>query len=219
MYTKRFVITFLSFFWIISVSHISFGEDTIPFKADRITAELAQGRERTLLSGNAEFKTGSMVVRADTIELYGDDFIYALCTGNVNVTDQEKGINLQADKLFYNRKEDITRIQGNAVMEDTENEIVIKGGIIENREKEGVVLIQVGVRILKKDLVCRSQMARYMRDEERLELSGAPVVFWKGDEFRAMKIFFDLEKEEVQLERNVEATIKLKDESEEENIE
>jgi lipopolysaccharide export system protein LptA len=219
MFKKSFLITLLSCFCIVSASRFCFGEDTIPFKADRITAELAQGRERTVLSGNAEFISGSMVVRADTIELYGDDFIYALCTGNVTVSDRERGFNLQADKLFYNRQEEITRIQGNAVMEDTENEIVIKGGIIENREKEGIVLIQVGVRILKEDLVCRSQMARYLRDEERLELSGAPVVFWKGDEFRAMKIFFDLEREEVQLERNVEATIQLEEESEEENVE
>lgn len=219
MSKKSFLTALLSCLWILSALHYAFSEDTIPFKADRITAELAQGRERTVLSGNAEFASGSMVVRADTIELYGEDFIYALCTGNVTVSDQEKGFNLQADKLFYNRQEEITRIQGNALMEDTENEIVIKGGIIENREKEGVVLIQVGVRILKEDLVCRSQMARYLRDEERLELSGAPVVYWKGDEFRAMKIYFDLEREEVQLERNVEAKIKLEEESQEENLE
>jgi lipopolysaccharide export system protein LptA len=76
------------------------------------------------------------------------------------------------------------------------------------------VLIQVGVRILKEDLTCRSQMARYFREENRLELSGAPVVYWKGDEFRAMKILFDLDKEEVQLERNVEATILLEEDAE-----
>lgn len=190
-----------------------FAEESIPFKADRISAELAQGRERTLLSGNAEFRSGSMLVRADTIELYGENFIFAQCTGNVTVVDSEEGFNLRADKLYYNRRDKITRIQGNAVMEDLENEIVIKGGIIENNEAEGIVLIQVGVRILKEDLVCRSQVARYFRNESRLELTGAPVVFWKGDEFRAMKILFDLEKEEVQLERNVEATIQLEDDS------
>ena len=189
------------------------GQETIPFKADRITAELAQGRERTVLSGNAQFTSGSMVVQADTIELYGEDFNFAQCTGRVRVVDRERGLNLRADKLFYNRSEEITRIQGNAVMEDMENEMVIKGGIIEHREQEGIVLIQVGVRILQEDLTCRSQMARYFRGENRLELSGAPVVYWKGDEFRAMKILFDLDKEEVQLERNVEATILLEEQA------
>jgi lipopolysaccharide export system protein LptA len=196
-----------------------FPDDIIPFKADRITAELAEGRKRTVLSGNAQFSSGSMVVRADTIELFGEDFIYAQCSGNVHVEDEEKGWALWADRLFYNRRDDITLIQGNAVMEDSKNEIVIKGGIIENREKDGIVLIQVGVRILKDDLTCRAQTARYFRNEDRLELTGMPVVYKNGDEFRARRIFVDLANEKVRMEGDVQAEVKVREETEEESVE
>ena len=95
---------------------------------------------------------------------------------------------IRCDKLFYNRRDKVIRLNGNAVMEDKKNEIVVKGGLIENREKEDVTFIQVGARILKKDLTCRSHMARYFREEQMLELYGEPQVIKDGDVYKAAKI-------------------------------
>ena len=188
--------------------------DSISFHADTMRAELAKGKERTVLAGNAELVSEDLVINADIIELYGEDFIFALCTGNVTVVNHKKGLTITSDKLFYNRRDKIARIQGNAVLEDRENELVVKGGVIEIRDKEDIVLVQIGVRILKEDLVCRSQMARYFRSEQRLELSGMPVVLWKDDEYRATKIFVDLESDEVQMEGDVQAQVKYKEKQE-----
>ena len=101
-------------------------------------------------------------------------------------------------------------------MEDRKNEIVIKGEVLENRDEEGVTLIQVAVRILKEDLVSRSQTARYYRDENRLELSGSPVVQWKGDTYQAARIQIDLENDSIQLEGDVKAEVHYEEEGEEE---
>jgi lipopolysaccharide export system protein LptA len=190
--------------------------DSISFHADSMEAELAKGKERTVLTGNATLTSEDLVIRADVIELYGEDFIFAQCSGNVRVSNKKKGWEVVSDKLYYNRRDKITRIQGNAVMEDKENEVVLKGGIIENRDEQNLILVQIGVRILKEDLVCRSQMARYFRDEKTLELSGMPYVLYKEDEYRATKIYVDLETDEVEMEGDVQAEVQYQEEEEEE---
>ena len=177
--------------------------DTFTFSGDRLEADLAKGRERTLLWGNARLLSEQFVIEADSIELYGEDFNLALCRGRVRITDTKNDASFSCDLVHYDRKEKIIRLQGGAVMEDRKNEMVIKGELLENRDKEGVTLIQIGVRILKKDLASRSQMARYFRDEDRLELSGLPVVRWKGDTYRAARIRVDLKNDKIQLEGSV----------------
>lgn len=188
--------------------------DNISFSGDSMQADLASGRERTILTGNAYLKTEDTVIYADKIELYGNDFIFALCTGNVHVINSKKNIEITSDWLFYNRDDELFRIQGNAVMEDKENEIVIKGGLIENRDKEDITIIQVGVRILKEDMICRAQMARYFRDEQKLELYGMPFVIKNDDEYKATRIFIDLDNDEIQLEGDVTAQVEYEDNKE-----
>ncbi len=191
--------------------------DNISFSGDSMQAELASGRERTILTGNAYLETEDTIIYADRIELYGEDFIFALCTGNVLVINSEKQMEITCDWLFYDREDDLFRIQGNAVLEDMENEIIIKGGLIENRNEEDITIVQVGVRILKENMICRAQMARYFRDEQKLELYGMPIVIWGDDEYKATRIYIDLENDEIQLEGDVSAQVEY--EEDEENVE
>jgi lipopolysaccharide export system protein LptA len=210
---SRFFLTFPIFFFLISAGLFS---DNISFSGDFMQADLAEGRERTVLTGNAYLKSNDFVIYADRIELYGEDFIFAECSGNILVINEKKGITITCEKLFYNRRDEILRLENNAVMEDTENEIIIKGGLIENRDKEDITIIQIGVRILKEDMVCRSQLARYFREEQRLELYGLPEVIWKDDQYEATRIFVDLENDEVTLEGDVSAEVIYTKEEEEE---
>lgn len=190
--------------------------DTFSFSGDRLDAELAKGRERTILSGNAKMISEQFVIQANSIELYGEDFNLALCRGAVRITDTKNDASFSCNELHYDRREKVIRLQGNAVMEDRKNEMVIKGELLENRDKEGVTLIQVGVRILKKDLASRSQMARYFRDEDRLELSGLPVVRWKGDTYRAARIYIDLKKDTIRLEGAVSGEVSYEEKKKDE---
>ncbi len=173
--------------------------DTFSFKGDKMETVLAEGKERTVLTGNVEIIADENVITADRVELYGKDFNFVRCSGNVDVKNAKRGIHLISDNLFYNRKEKVVRVQGRAVMEDKKNEIVAKGGFLEDWQNDDITIIQIGVRILKKDLVSRSEFARYLRKENKLELSGMPVVFWKGDEYRASKIFINLDTNEIKL--------------------
>jgi len=169
---------------------------------------LAKGKERTVLSGNAEVQTEDNLIRADRVELYGEDFRYVACEGNVLIVNEQKGIQVTCQRLFYNREEKVVRVRGNVIMLDEQNEVVVKGGYLENWEDSDETLVQIGVRILKEDLVCRAEYARYQRSEDKLELSGMPVVNWKGDEYRALKIYIDLNTDTIRLEGDIRGKVR-----------
>ena len=108
------------------------GAGTFSFSGDSMETVIAEGRERTLLTGNAEVITGENRIRAERMELYGSNFRYIRCQGGVSVVNEEKGIELSCQELFYNREEKIIRVSGNVVMLDKKNEIVVKGGFLQN---------------------------------------------------------------------------------------
>jgi lipopolysaccharide export system protein LptA len=173
------------------------------FSGNRVQTVFAKGKEHTLLSGNARVISDDNNITADSIELYGKDNTYVICNGNVRLINTKKGMELTCEKMFYDRKLKKSRVQGNAVMVDRENQLVVKGGFIEDNEEQDITIIEIGVRILKEDMACRSEFARYFRKEKKLELSGMPIVNWKGDEYRASKIYIDLDKDEITLEGEV----------------
>jgi lipopolysaccharide export system protein LptA len=185
---------------------------TFSFSGDRMETVMAEGRERTLLTGSAEVVTEDNRIRAEEMELYGENFRYIRCRGDVQVLNEKKGIELSCDELFYNRDKKLIRVTGSVVMLDKKNEIVVKGGFLENWEERDETIVQIGVRILKKDLVCRSEYARYFREEDRLELSGMPRVTWKGDEYTAMRITIDLAEDTIRLEGDIRGEVKAEKE-------
>lgn len=185
----------------------SLAAETFEFSSNRTSIVFAEGRERTVLSGNARVVSDETVIEAESIEIFGEDFRYATAEDSVYVEDLERGIRLTSQSLFFDREEDIIRAEGSAVMEDLDNDLVVKGGIIEHRTEEELSTVQVGVRILGEDLTARGEFARYQRDTQNLELSGLPVVFWKGDEYRASRIIMNLDTEEITLQGEVRGSV------------
>ena len=177
---------------------------------------LAEGRERTLLTGNVTLVADDIEITAERIELYGEDLNFALSEGGVRVVQPEQGIEIASDSLLFDRRDRVVRIQGEALLIDHDNEMVIKGGFLEHWERRDETLIQIGVRILSEDLVARAQFVRYHRGDQTVTLSGLPVVTWKGDEYRAARIFIDLDEDRIVLEGTVsgELSTAAEDESE-----
>jgi lipopolysaccharide export system protein LptA len=196
----------------IAAAAIPAGAETFSYSGDSVRATLAKGSERAVLTGHATVRSDDVLITADEIELLGEDFTVALATGSVRVADAKRGIDLTASDLWYDRDAKIARIKGNAEMADLENEIVVKGGFLEDRDEEGLTIVQIGVRIFRKDMVCRSEFAKYWRDKEILELTGMPWVSRKGDEYRATKITINLDTEEIVLEGSVQGTAAVEEE-------
>jgi lipopolysaccharide export system protein LptA len=186
----------------------SAGGDVFTFKADRMTGGRASGKEIILLSGNAEVRADNLLLRADRIEMQGENNQFIDCSGNVWGMEEEKNILFQTDRLRYDRNLKIARLEGNSTLEDKENEIVAKGRFIEYDDEAEITVFQISVRLFKDEMVCRSEYAVYRRQEKLLDLSGFPVVFKKSDEFRADRIRVDLETDDVTMEGSVSGSIK-----------
>jgi lipopolysaccharide export system protein LptA len=166
------------------------------------------GKELTVLTGAAEVRSDNLLLKADRIEIHGDDNEFIDCSGGVWGNEEAKEIFFQTDRLRYDRKLKIARLEGNATLEDKKNQIVAKGRFIEYDDQAEVTVFQVAVRLFKDTMVCRSEYAVYRRTEKLLDLSGFPVVFKKNDEFRADRIRVDLDTDDVTMEGTVSGSIK-----------
>ena len=182
--------------------------DVFSFKADRMTGGSASGREITILTGNAEVRSDKLLLKADRIEIQGSDNQFVDCFGNVQGLEEEKEILFETDRLRYDRKLKIARLEGNSTLEDRKNEIVAKGRFIEYDDQSEVTVFQISVRLFKDNLVCRSEYAVYRRTDKILSLSGFPVVYKKDDEFRADRIRVDLDTDDVFMEGDVSGSLK-----------
>jgi lipopolysaccharide export system protein LptA len=182
--------------------------DTFSFKADRMTGGKALGKEMTVLTGSAVVFSDDLVLRADRIELQGEDNRYIDCSGSVQGTDEKKGIHFTTQRLRYDRQTKVARLEGDSVLEDKENSVVAKARFIEYDDPTGKTVLQIMVRIFKDNLVCRSEYALYRRKEKILDLSGFPVVYKDGDEFRADRMRVDLETDDVAMEGGVTGVLK-----------
>ncbi|MCL2792088.1 MAG: hypothetical protein FWD87_03280 [Spirochaetaceae bacterium] len=199
---------FLLLFLIFMISgNYCMASDTFTFSGDNFSSIMSRGREYTVLSGNARIVSGSTTINADRIELFGSNYRFAESSGGVRVVDNQKGLHIVADRMVFDRIEDIFRFEGAVVMEDLRNEVIVKGGFLEYLGATETATIQIGVRILKEDMVCRSEFAFYNRETNILILSGLPFVYWKGDEYRALKITINLDTDDILLEGNVSGVI------------
>jgi lipopolysaccharide export system protein LptA len=183
------------------------GADIFSFKADRMSGSRATGRSTTILNGNAEVRSDSILLRADRIEISGDDNQFVDCIGNVWGFEEEKNILFQTDRLRYDRRLKIARLEGNSTLEDRQNDIVARGRFIEYDDANEITVFQISVRLFKDDMVCRAEYAIYRRQEKLLDLSGFPTVYKSDDEFRADRIRVDLDTDDVIMEGAVSGTI------------
>ena len=199
---------FLTVLFFVYFAPPVFAADTFTFKAERMSGSKALGRETIILTGNAEVRSDNLLLRANRIEIHGDDNQFIECIGNVWGFEEDKEILFYTDRLRYDRTLKIARLEGNSTLEDRKNEIVTRARFIEYDDENEIAVFQIAIRLFKDDMVCRSEYAVYHRQEKMLDLSGFPVVYKKDDEFRADRIRVDLDTDDVIMEGSVSGTIK-----------
>src|ERR1035437_7869511 len=128
-----------------------YGADPITFSAQKVKSVYAAGKEKTLLVGGAHIQTGSIAISSEEIVLHGSKQRYVESSGPVFIHDGKRNLDIRGDSLFYDRDTDILQISGNAQLEDLKNDMLVRGGIMESRNKENIAIVQVGVRVFKKD--------------------------------------------------------------------
>ena len=132
---------------LVTILPASLFSENFNFSSDKTSISLAKGSEQTNLTGHAKIISDNTTINADYIELFGEDFQYALCKGNILVIDKNQGIQINTEKLFYDRKSEIMTINSYAEMVDQKNEIVVKGSYFVNRGKDNITIIQIGLII------------------------------------------------------------------------
>ena len=209
---KFFLLYFLILFFLTDISAQT---STISFKADKVTASVAENKKSTNLIGNAEVKVNSLTISADRIEISGKDYRYVNATGSVKGEDDEKGYSFKADLINFDRKTDTVTMFGKLELKDTKNDVSINAENIEYKKKQEIIIMRFNVKIINKDINCNSMFAFYNRKESKVELTGSPIVKKGKDEFRAGKISVNLDTEDITLDGRVRGSVEQgKDEKE-----
>lgn len=210
---KLFIICFFIFFSLLDITP---QKSTISFKADKVTASVAENKKSTNLIGNAEIKVDSLTIFADRIEIFGKDYRYVNANGSVKGEDTEKGYSFKADLINFDRKTDTVTMFGKIELKDTKNDVTITAENMEYKKKQEVMIMRFNVKIINKDITCNSMFALYNRKESKVELTGRPVVKKGKDEFKAGKISVNLETEDIALDGRVRGSVEQgKDENQE----
>lgn len=185
-------------------------DNTITFTARRMESIIAKGKEKTILIGGAVINTGTMEIKAERIELFGEDYNDVLCTGTVVVFDESKGFLLKSATLTYARDTEIGLAQTQVVLEDSKNDVLLKAEWVRFDQKQSLVDARIGVHILKEDFAVRAEFAHYNRNDESLQLSGTPVAVSSDGTIEADAMSGKTDMETMQLDGRVSGTITTK---------
>ena len=199
----------------INVSKSGGEDEEITFSGDSMRGSVSSSSDSskesfTVLSGNAVVKTSTMEIRADSIELTGDDFNIIKARGNISGTNTESELEFKAQTLEYDREQKIVTLTGDVELKDLKNDVTAKAQIIEYDQNTDVAIMQIDVELKQKENVCTGAYSVYRKKEQTLDLSGNASVKQKDDMFRAQSISFNMETEEIVLDGNIRGTVKTK---------
>lgn len=187
-------------------------KEEIIFSGDSMQGSVSNSKDSlkqnsTILSGNALVKTSTMEIRADSIELTGNDFDIIKATGNIKGTNSESEIEFTAQTLEYNRETKIVVLSGGVELKDIKNDVTAKAQIIEYDQNTDVAIMQIEVELKQKQNVCTGAYSVYRKQEQTLELSGNASVKQSEDTFRAQYISFNMDTEEIVMDGNIRGTV------------
>lgn len=172
-----------------------------------MTGSVSDKNDTTTLLGNAFVKTETMEIKADKIELHGDNFRYINATGNVDGKNEESKMDFTCGKMTYDRETKIATLENKVHLIDIENEVTADAQIIEYNQNTEIAVMQIGVKLLQKDNVCTGAYAVYKKGEQTLSLTGNPKITQGEDVFRAHEISLNLDTQEITLDSRVSGTV------------
>lgn len=185
--------------------------NAITFSGGYTKVKLQEGREVVTLSNGAVVSVGSLQLTADEIEISGSDYRHVRCNGNVSVVDAKRGIRLSSSQIYYDRLDELIIVDGWVEIQDTQNEVIASGAWLEFNLRDGIMKMQMRVRLLKHtdkgSMVCNADNVIFDRDGETLALSGGASVYWNKDRYEASMITVDLKTDEIIMDGAIRGTV------------
>lgn len=201
--------TFLLTLLLIFVLPV-FSED-ISFSGGYTRMNMQEGKEAITLGNKALVTVGSLTLKADSIELSGDNFMYVNCTGSVSVEDPERGFSLISKNLYYDRTTKTIIVNSWVELQDTVNEVSASGAWLEFDMENGTIRMQIHVRLFNNTddgpMVCKAETIEFDRTGQTLRLLGNATIEWKDDTYQAQVISVDLETKEIKMDGSIKGTV------------
>jgi lipopolysaccharide export system protein LptA len=185
--------------------------DSISFAGGESSLTLREGQKSVTLSGGAEVSTGSITIMSDSMSLTGDDWRYVECTGNIVITDSERGLEIRTSTLWFDREAETIIISSWFEIDDTEQDLYATAGSLRYDMKDEKLELGMQVTLMRisdgEVMTCSSESLTYDRNNEFVSLRGKSRVEWKGDEYSADIISVDLKNDEISLSGRIRGTI------------
>lgn len=206
MKNKRTVLTSV---FILIMSCIFASE--INFSGGFTKVSLQDGNHTVTLSDPANISCDDITISADTIELYGTDYNYVKCSGNVKINESNRNISMSCPILVYNRGQEELLSDGWIEIDDTQHEVKLSGAWLEYDKAQGVMLLQMQATIEKDTddglMTCKADSIEYNSDNQTVTLKGTASVVWGDDNYRASIITVNLDTEEVVLHGTISGEV------------
>lgn len=183
----------------------------ITFSGGYTKVSLQDGNHTVTLSEEAKVETEEIMLCADSVELYGPDYCYVSCKGNVDVTEKERDIKLSCTNLFYNRNDSTLLSNGWIEIEDVNNEAQLSGSWLEYSTDTSIMKLQIQAQINKNTdsglLSCTADSIEYDADNQKLILKGYSKVSWGDDHYEASMIIVDIDTEDITLHGSISGEV------------
>ena len=201
----------LTILLVLILVTLSVSAESISFAGGESSLTLREGQKSVTLSGGAEVSTGSITITSDSMSLTGDDWRYVECTGNIVITDSERGLEIRTSTLWFDRETETIIISSWFEIDDTEQDLYATAGSLRYDMKDEKLELGMQVTLMRisdgEVMTCSSESLTYDRNNEFVSLRGKSRVEWKGDEYSADIISVDLRNDEISLSGRIRGTI------------
>lgn len=188
---------------IFSLVLIPLFSSAITFSGGHTSISLKEGNRTVTLTGGAVVDTDEVQLKADSVELYGENYRYVVCTGNVAAKEKERRISFRSPSVFYDRTRGMVSSDSWIEIQDTDNQAALSGAWFEYDMEKSLMKLKMMARIIKVTdeglMVCRADLIEYDGKKNTVTLKGNATVEYKGDSYRAAIITVDLETDEISL--------------------
>lgn len=188
---------------ILTLASLLLFASNVSFSGGYSKVSLQDNNHIVTLSQGSLVETGDFRITADTIELYGENYRYVRCTGNVEILEKSSSMAVKCTSLSYDRDTSVLTSDGWIEIDDPENEAQLSGAWLEYNSETSIMKIQMNARISKDTdkgiLSCTSDFIEFNNDEMTLQLKGDSHAVWGDDAYSANIMLVDIDNEEIQL--------------------
>ena len=185
--------------------------ETISFSGGESVLIMREGEKSVSLKNEAVVTTGSIHINADEMTLSGDNWKTISAKGDINISDAERGIEINTESIWFDREDEVLVISSWFEIDDTKEELYAQAGSLNYDMKNEKLEMGMQVTLFKiaegEVMKCTSESVTYDKTSGLLTLKGGAYVVWKGDEYRAQIITVDTKDNTITLSGRIKGTI------------